>query len=84
MCAVLDKYRPVAANEGGGISGLLLPLEKNLLGDLWETQAAIAGQQERPHKLVSACRAFSSLRALSWTRTSDLLLRRQSLYPPEL
>ena len=38
MCAVLDKYRPVAANEGGGLTGKVdISLEMAPVGDLWET-----------------------------------------------
>ena len=58
--------------------------ENEPLGDLWETHAAITVQQEKPHKPVSACRAFPSLSVPGRNRTCDLLLRRQSLYPTEL
>ena len=84
MCAVLHQYRPVAGNRGGLPGKLDISLEMGPTGDLWETQAAIAVQQERLHKLVSACGAFPSLSVPGRNRTCDLLLRRQSLYPTEL
>jgi hypothetical protein len=75
--AVLHQYRPVAANEGGLAGKVDISLEMGPTGDLWETQAAIAVQQERPHKPVSACRDFHSLSVPGRNRTCDLLLRRQ-------
>ena len=69
----------------GGLPGKVdISPEMGPVGDLWETQAAIAVQQERPHKLINACRAFLYLSVPGRNRTCDLLLRRQSLYPTEL
>ena len=38
MCAALHQYRPVAANEGGGVTGKDdISLEMGPAGDLWVT-----------------------------------------------
>ena len=85
MGAALPQYRPVADNEGGGLTGKVdISLEMGPVVCTLFAQTHMEGIQERPHKLVIACRAFPYLSALTRTRTWDLLLRRQSLYPPEL
>ena len=59
-------------------------LEMGPVAHLWLTYGPLSQNKKKPHKLVIACRAFPYLSALTRTRTWDLLLRRQSLYPPEL
>ena len=79
MCAARHQYRPVAANEGGGISGLFLPLKKSQSGDLWETQGPVSPREQKPHKRISACEASLCPSGLPGTRTPNLLIKSQGI-----